>query len=243
MKEEKKEKHEERNPKQKRIKEFLVIYKWTVPLVISIVVLVIILLLLKAFGKFEKEPKVTLKYMTNSEVASVVDVEQLATYRTIYNGIVGVYKEGKEETEENALYYVAYESYVTLGIDTYKHPISYEIKNPSEDDEYANIPDSKKKGIIVVHLPKIEVLDTTVEIGSLDFMFKNKSAKRDDAVVAEAYQVCIADAENEVAKKTEIGGLAKESCENTVRALMDPFLSQYKIKHHVDYELEIVWEE
>lgn len=234
-----------RTEKNRKKQSFITVYKWSVPLLIAIVVLILVMVLVNVFSPKEKEPLVTLKYMTESEIEKVVEIEELATYRTKYEGVVTVYKEGKEETEDNIFYHVAYDSTVTFGIDTAKNPIRFEIENPKDsvEGEQPIVEDLVKKGSLKVILPKIKMVDTTVDIGSLDFIFKDWKAKKDDKLVADAYQRCTQDVSAAMEKKPEMYGFAKDSCENTIKALMKPFLEQYKKKYFVDYELIIEWEE
>ena len=62
-----------------------------------------------------------------------------------------------------------------------------------------------------------------VDMASLDYMFVKKSANTAD-VSEEAYAACIADAGSECRGNEVFLQMAKENCENTVKALLMPII-------------------
>ena len=76
---------------------------------------------------------------------------------------------------------------------------------------------------IIVTLPQLQVKQIDVDMASLDYMFVKKSANTAD-VSEEAYAACIADAGSECRGNEVFLQMAKENCENTVKALLMPII-------------------
>lgn len=144
--------------------------------------------------------------ITVSTLEKIVDVSELSTYSSIYNGIVQVANEKKPDKID---YYVSYESTVKAGINFEEIEISV--------DEQAKI--------ITVDLPDVEIKDINVDIASLDFIFLNERANTPD-VSKEAFKVCCEDAKAECAQQEALFDLAKENAEDILKALIDPFIKQ-----------------
>ena len=85
-----------------------------------------------------------------------------------------------------------------------------------------NVGEGQAKKVIVT-LPQLQVKQINVDMASLDYMFVKKSANTTD-VSEEAYAACIADAGSECRGNDVFLQMAKENCENTVRALLMPII-------------------
>lgn len=150
-----------------------------------------------------KEPKKEI--LTASTLEKIINVSELSTYESVYNGIAKVTNEEKPEKVD---FYVAYEAKVKAGIDFEKTAITL-------DDEAKTI---------IVTLPEVTITDIEVS-EALDFIFENTKAET-STVYAKAYNECIRDAESESATKEAIKDLAKENAKNVVKALLTPFIEQ-----------------
>ena len=83
-----------------------------------------------------------------------VEIDELSTVEYTYNAIANVFDE-KDKKGEKIKYYVAYEGFVSAGIDFKKIEIQV----------------NEAEKVVTVVLPEIEVHSTTVEMGSLDCIF------------------------------------------------------------------------
>lgn len=153
--------------------------------------------------------------ITKSRLEKIMNVQELSTFETVYNGIAEVYS---KENPQQIDYYVYYESRVKTGIDFSRVEIGV-------DQE------AKK---ISVQLPEIIITDTNVDITSLDYIFENKRANT-PTVSEEAYKACLEDVKRESADESDIYELAEENARKTVRALISPFVEQIDD----EYALEI----
>ena len=104
-------------------------------------------------------------------------------------------------------YYVSYNSTVRFGIDT-------------EDVQFEADDDNKK---IIVTIPDVVVKDIDVDMSSLDYIFKDKSAET-SSVSRDAYIACIDDVRDEVNQNTEIFELGRQNTETIIRGLIEPLL-------------------
>ncbi|MHB8962473.1 MAG: DUF4230 domain-containing protein [Saccharofermentanales bacterium] len=158
------------------------------------------------------------RVLTTSTLKEIIDISEISTLQAVYNGIAEV---KNEKDPEKTDYYVSYKAQVTAGFDLKKVAIYL-------DDEVKRV---------TVTIPKINIIDTNVDITSLDYMFYNKKADK-SAVSAQAYKACIADAVNENTKTLAIFDFAEENAKNAMEALVSPFIEQL----HTDYVLEIIME-
>lgn len=154
--------------------------------------------------------------VTSSQLEKVLQISELSTYKVAYNGVAEV-----RDEKDTLLYYVAYESVVSIGIDM--NQIHVEIDDTDE---------TNKK--IIVTLPKIEIIGVDVDPGSLDYIFEKKSAETEDVSVT-AISACKADVEAECQANMVLFELARENAVNTIEALMKPLMEQYE-----EYSLTIV---
>jgi len=141
-----------------------------------------------------------------STLERVINVNELSTYTTVYNGVARAMNEKKPDKID---YYVAYEASVDAGIDFSKINI--------------RIDDVEK--IIYIMLPKVQITDVTVAFESMDFMWVNGKANT-SSVSEQAYKLCIADVENESENLTVLLDLAKQNAVKTIEALTKPIIEQ-----------------
>ncbi len=154
--------------------------------------------------------------ITASTLEKIIDVDELSTFTAVYNGVARV---ANAEDEEEIDYYVSYEARVDVGIDLDK--VRFEI-----DDE---------EKVIYVHLPNVEIKTIAVDIGTMDFMFMNDDMNQ-SAVTEAAYKACEADAENECEQENAIFELATQNAQNTMLALLQPFVEQMEDEYELVVE-------
>lgn len=187
--------------------------KISLPILAIVLVLILIFGGVSVFSKSKKENKAQI--VTISTLEKVIDISNISTFETIYNGVARVYD--KKDTDKID-YYVSYESKVQSGFDVKKVKVEMD----------------KEKKTIVVTLPEIELTDVTVDISSLDYIFMDDKAES-DTVSAEAYKKCIEDAEEKVKSQNQVADLAKENAVNFIKAVTEPFVEQFDN----DYQLVI----
>lgn len=181
--------------------------------ILAVLVFIAVIIYRQFFSDAAKEKEAT-AIETSSKLQKVLKISELSTYQVTFNGVAAV-----NDTEDRLLYNVAYQAKVGIGLDM------EQIKVEVDDSE-----DHKK---IIVTLPEIKIADVTIEPGSLDYIFEDASADTEDVSIT-ALPACKADAEADCKSNELIFELAKENAVNTIKALMQPFLTQNK-----DYTLEI----
>lgn len=181
--------------------------------ILAVLVFIAVIIYRQFFSDAAKEKEAT-AIETSSKLQKVLKISELSTYQVTFNGVAAV-----NDTEDRLLYNVAYQAKVGIGLDM------EQIKVEVDDSE-----DHKK---IIVTLPEIKIADVTIEPGSLDYIFEDASADTEDVSIT-ALPACKADAEADCKSNELIFELAKENAVNTIKALMQPFLTQNK-----DYILEI----
>lgn len=152
----------------------------------------------------KKESSHTVTYETTSSLERVIQIGELYSYKTTYNGVAYVYD---KQDSSKLSYYVSYNSTVRFGIDT-------------EDVQFEADDDNKK---IIVTIPDVVVKDIDVDMSSLDYIFKDKSAET-SSVSRDAYLACIDDVRNEINQNTEIFELGRQNTETIIRGLIEPLL-------------------
>jgi hypothetical protein len=125
------------------------------------------------------------------------------------------------EDNGTTVYYIAYESTVSLGIDT-------------SDITFAYGDDNNK--IITIVLPPVQILDTNVDAGSMDYIFIDPAYNNSAASVT-AQQFCEADVAIKISEDETMFASAMDNTEAEIRALTEPLVEQI----YPDYELVIVW--
>ena len=148
-------------------------------------------------------------------VEDVVRISELQTMEYSYDAICRV------EDNGTTVYYIAYESTVSLGIDTSEISFAY------RDD---------KDKIITIILPPVEVLGVNVDAGSMDYIFMDTRYDNPAASVT-AQQFCEEDVAGKIDSDETMFASARENTEAEIRALTEPLVEQF----YPDYELVIVW--
>ena len=153
--------------------------------------------------------------ITVSTLSKIINISELSTYRTVYNGVA---KAMDEKSPDKVDYYVSYQATVEAGIDFSQTQITV-------DDEAKTV---------VITLPTVTVTDTAVDPTTLDYIFVDKKAET--ATVSEqALKLCEADVLQEVSGQTAILTLAHQNARNAVEALTKPLVSQ----SNPDYTLTV----
>lgn len=153
--------------------------------------------------------------ITVSTLSKIINISELSTYRTVYNGVA---KAMDEKSPDKVDYYVSYQATVEAGIDFSQTQITV-------DDEAKTV---------VITLPTVTVTDTAVDPTTLDYIFVDKKAET--ATVSEqALKLCEANVLQEVSGQTAILTLAHQNARNAVEALTKPLVSQ----SNPDYTLTV----
>lgn len=191
------------------------------PFIAVIVIAAIAISLILAFFLLKKpnessEQSPPPEIITQARIENIIDVDRLATFEAIYNGIASVQNPKKPEETD---YHVSYEATVKAGINF--------------EDVEINVDNEKK--IINISLPPVEINDINVDITSFDYIFINEDANT-STVSEQAYKKCIEDVENESGSEKEIYTIAEENAKNIIEALIVPFVQQLDN----EYKIEIV---
>ena len=101
----------------------------------------------------KKESTRQITYDTTSALEKVLQISELYSYKTTYNGVAYVYD---KDDSSKISYYVSYNSTVKVGINT------EDIKVEADDE-------NKK---IIITLPQIMIKEVDVDMSSLDYMFQ-----------------------------------------------------------------------
>ncbi len=192
--------------KSKMLKFIRKFAKKRVTIIIIGVLLLIILVMLSIMigGKNKDTPSP--EVVTVSTLREIVNISELSTYTSVYNGVANIYNEKKPE---NVDYYVSYKAKVNAGLDLSKVEITM---------------DSEAK-TITVKIPTIHITETALDETSLDYIFINKKANK-SGVSATAMQACKADIESESRNQPAIIESAYTSAKNTLTALIKPIVDQ-----------------
>lgn len=188
---------------------------------IAVIIAAIAISLILAFFLLKKpnessEQSPPPEIITQARIENIIDVDRLATFEAIYNGIASVQNPKKPEETD---YHVSYEATVKAGINF--------------EDVEINVDNEKK--IINISLPPVEINDINVDITSFDYIFINEDANT-STVSEQAYKKCIEDVENESGSEKEIYTIAEENAKNIIEALIVPFVQQLDN----EYKIEIV---
>lgn len=213
-----KEQEQGRNNKRKKnedkgqklsARDITKLLKWVIILAVVVIVVVVGYKLAKQLGWFGLKPKVETTILTSSQLEQVLQIDDLSVCAITYNGVAEV---PEKNHPSKIAYYVSYEAEVKASINM--ADIDIQI-----DD---NVSEGQVKKIVVT-LPQLQVKQINVDMASLDYMFVKKSANTAD-VSEEAYAACIADAGSECRGNDMFLQMAKENCENTVKALLMPII-------------------
>ena len=164
----------------------------------------------------KKESTRQITYDTTSALEKVLQISELYSYKTTYNGVAYVYD---KDDSSKISYYVSYNSTVKVGINT------EDIKVEADDE-------NKK---IIITLPQIMIKEVDVDMSSLDYIFEDKRAET-SFVSRDAYLACIDDFNNEINESSEIFELGKQNTETIIRGLVEPLIET----DNSGYTLEVV---
>ena len=211
-----KEKNENAGEKESFLKFFngLKMKTKLVLLALVMILLIILVVYLKMVVFNNKEGQVTT--ISKSSLEKVLEINELSTVEYTYNAIANVYDE-KDKKGEKIKYYVAYEGFVSAGIDFKKIEIQV----------------NEAEKVVTVVLPEIEVHSTTVEMGSLDCIFVKEKYNTEE-VSKEAYAASKADLEKRIGEDHELLDLAKKNAIESVKALFAPWIEQVDEEYRVE---------
>ncbi len=172
-------------------------------LIIIVSAIVAAALLFLFFGNRIGKPK-GVTTITTSNLEKVLEISELSTVSNRYSAIVQV-----KDDFDKIKYYVAYEGIVKVGIDF--------------NEILIDVNDEEK--VITITLPEPKVLDSSVDMGTLDFIFIDKKAET-ESVTIEAYKKAKQDLETRAGKEDILLELAEENAIDAVTALIKPWVKQ-----------------
>ena len=88
---------------------------------------------------------------------------------------------------------------------------------------HISIDESTKE--IIITLPTPQILDATVDMGSLEYIFLDEDYET-ESVAIDAYRLCVSSLQQRVETEEKLLSMAKESAIDTTRALFEPLLGQ-----------------
>lgn len=195
------------------------------PIKIILVCLIAVVLIAGGIilGTKVKSDKGEPEVITKTTLMKIINVSELSTSTSIYNGIAKVMNEKKNEKVD---YYVSYEAKVSAGIDF--------------DKVEMNVDNDSKKIEITLPVPYITNID--VDVASMDFIFIDKRANK-STVTETALKACEQDVEAESKDQTAILELAQQNAVNVVTALVKPFVEQLDEEYTLTIDVENIKEE
>ena len=176
---------------------------------------IIIIILIIGFMKAHNENKLTIT--TKSSLEKIMEINKLSTIEYTYNAIVTKYK-NDEVKEYNVEYYVAYNGKVTAGIDFNEINIDVDYK--------------EKK--IYVTLPNVEIHETNVDMGTLDYIHE-KNVPEKDSISQEAYKLCKYDLRERAQNETELLSNAEENAKSAIEALLKPWVESVDKEFQIEF--------
>ncbi len=196
-----------------------------IPIVVVIVIIIVVVLAKTTHFNLGKktndfvdnaivgtEGKVTT--INKATLQEVLEISELSTIEYTYNAIATAYTE-----DEEPKYHVAYEGFVTAGIDFGKIDISV---------------DESTKNIHIT-IPDANILDTVVKMESMEYIFEDKDYNT-ETVSSEAYQLCQDDLSDRADKEEDMLSIAKENAVMAVEALITPWVVQNDPTYSVTVE-------
>lgn len=146
--------------------------------------------------------------ITVSTLSKIINISDLSTYRTNYNGVAAAMD---EKSPDKVAYYVAYQATVEAGIDFSQTEIAI-------DDEAQ---------AVVITLPEVTITRTAVDPTTLDYIFVDKKAET-PTVSEQAIKLCEADVAKETSNQDGLLKPARQNARNVVEALTRPLIAQSK---------------
>lgn len=172
----------------------------TAVLVITIIATAIIVP--TALSTKNNEPTV----LTVSTLEKIINISELSTYTSVYNGIAVVYN---EKNTDKIDYYVSYKAKVKAGMDVSKVTINMDSET----------------NIIHIGIPEIYITETPIDGTTLEYIFVDKNANK-STVSASALKACEKDVEEESKSQDAIIDCAYTSAKNILTALIKPIVDQ-----------------
>ena len=151
----------------------------------------------------------------DTRIEELIAIGELQTLEYRYNAIC------RACVNDEPVYYIAYEATVQLGINIEDISIDY----GSEDNK-----------VITVILPEVEILNYTVDAGSMDYIFVDEFYNQADAAI-HAQSLCEDDLCNKVENDVNMYARARDNTEAEITALTEPLVEQF----YPDYQLVVVW--
>ncbi len=184
---------------------------------LGVIKLGVVLLLLIVAGVgvmtwMKKKEEVSIVAEAEASLQEIVEISELSTVEYSYNAIARKFDE-----ENNPMYYVAYEGYVTAGIDF----SAITIDKESESNK------------LIIQLPPITIHGIRVDMGSMEYIFV-KGKYETETISQEAYALCIEDLENRVEQENILYDTAKENAIATVEALFAPWIESLDDSYTVE---------
>lgn len=150
-----------------------------------------------------KEPELTV--VSETSLKEMLEIDELATLEYFYNSVTQVLKEDSDKVK----YHVAYKGNIRYGINF---------------EQIEIVIDETNKQINVV-VPEVNLLDSNVDIESLDFIFE-KDKYETETVIMEAKEMCESDLENKASQNVNLKKMAKENAVDTINALLCSWIEQ-----------------
>lgn len=211
---------------EKYVKEKSQFPKWTIPVIVLLILAVVVFLIYKMFSGMDTGKKIAdsineniigtegeVNTITESTIKDVFEISELQTADYIYNAITPVC----EEDGETVKYYVAYEGTVTAGIDF--------------DSIDIDIDDEAKK--ITITVPDVAIQDAVVNAGTLEYIFK-KDKYNNENVFKEAYAKCQEDLDKRAGSEDKLLTMAKENADQVIEALVSPWVEQIDPAYEIE---------
>lgn len=162
---------------------------------------------------------------TQSVKTHIQDLGQLATFQTSYRGVAEVMGEPNRKGVVETAYYAYYEAVVKFGI---------------EFEEVDFVPNEERQKLIVI-LPETKLLSIVVDENSFEYIFLDSDYDTMDVKFL-THGFCEQDLEQEIQDLSSMFEYATEGAENTLRALIEPFLSNYDGNYTLEFQREQVSE-
>lgn len=159
--------------------------------------LVLLLIIVRVFGFFDKGEE---KIITSSTLTEIIDISELSTAQFTYNGIAEIYK---DEKQEKVKCYIRYDAKVKAGINMKE--VKFEIDNENKT--------------VKPILPEIKITAKLVDDQSLSFIPANTKVEMKDVLVA-----CKKDAEQEAKESQELLVSSEKNLKSIIEALLYPIL-------------------
>jgi len=145
-----------------------------------------------------------------AQLEKAIQIGELSTSQFTCNGIAEVHD---PDDDQQVVCYVCYEAQIKVGI--HMDQVRFEID-----------PDKK---ILTVYLPPIEIMSSTVDPASLDYLHKKSGLELQDVLAA-----CLLDVEETALEADAMFEMARENVVSAITALIYPLVEQGGY--------EIVWE-